>query len=73
MIYVIAFRLLLPMYLIVTSYQLISILADLVFQKKKRKFKRLATRLAISFIWPLALFSKDGRELFVESFEKPCI
>lgn len=50
--------------------QWLSIVADLVFQKKKRKGKDFALRFFISLIWPLSLVNRNGRSIFIRSFNK---
>lgn len=69
MLYIIV-RLLVPVYFVVMMVMWVTILADLLFQKRKRKFSEFAKRFFVSLIWPLSLVNANGRNIFINSFKK---
>lgn len=69
MIYLFA-RVIWPIWLVVMATIWISMLSDLMFQKKKRKFKDFFLRFVLSLIWPISLINSNGRSIFKNSFRK---
>ena len=64
MIHYVFLRLSYAIYIVITTLIMYHVLSRLIFHPQERTLKTLFAGVIMALIWPLALFSKNGRRSF---------